>query len=130
MIKIDETGRGLLVQEVTGIIRRIPIEKRGVSKRNVPWVLGGVLLEAYEDGVEGSVPLYLTTWDEAMVEFINRLGVGKHVRARFHIESKEYYDNYRVSVIVDEIDGLTEAESFAYGKRTKKEQFETHEQNG
>lgn len=117
MIQNDGTGRYLLTYEATATIRRIPVERRGVSKRGTEWVLGGVLVEIEEEGCNGSAQLYLQTWDDLMVERLNKLGVGKRVRIRYHIETKEYYEKYNTSIIIDEIGGCTEAEDYLYGKK-------------
>ena len=103
MITEDNTGKRVLSFECTGVIRRIPIEKRGTSKRGIEWTLGGVLLEVSEDGVEGSAPLYLTAWGDEFVEEINNLGVGKKVDVKYHIETKEAYDRFRTDVVLDSI---------------------------
>lgn len=105
----------LLTYEATGIIRRIPVETRGKSKKGVPWTRGGVQLEVYEDGREGSALLFLYAWGDEMVETINMLGVGKRVRVRFRIESHEYYDKLTNDVVLIDINGLTEQEDFIYG---------------
>lgn len=120
MINTDSTGRPLLQYDIVGEIRRIPIERRGTSASGHEWVLGGVLLEVFEEGGNGgSVPLYLTTWQEDIVETVNRIGVGKRVRVRYHIETREYHDSYRVSAIVDSIGGMDEGEDFLYGTKRK-----------
>lgn len=116
-LKQDNTGLGVLSYEVTGVIRRIPIERRGVSKRGNEWVLGGLMIEVREDGKEGSAQLYLETWEEEMIERINNIGIGKNVRVTFHIESREWYDKFRTSIIIDAIGGLTENEDYLYSKK-------------
>ena len=120
MLKIDDTGRGVLQFESTGVIRRIPLERRGHTKGGKEWILGGCLLEVGEEGVAGSAQLYLITFNEELIEQINVIGVGKNVRVKYHLETKEYYDSFRVSVILDEIGGLTDGEDFVYGKGKKK----------
>ncbi len=117
MIEKQQDGRYVLQYEATGIIRRIPIERRGVSKHGTEWVRGGVLLEVAEDGCEGSAQLFLTTWQEEMIETINRIGVGKNVKVKFHIECREYFDNYQCNILLDDIFGLSEGEDFIYGKK-------------
>lgn len=119
MLKIDETGRGVLQYEVQGVIRRIPLERRGNTKKGVPWVLGSMLMEVGEEGVNGSAQLYLVTFDEYLIETINTIGVGKPVKVKFHVETRERYDSYSVSAILDEIEMLTEGENFVIGKRRK-----------
>lgn len=103
MIQKDQTGKTVLSYEVHGVVRRIPIEKRGVSKRGNEWTLGGVLLEVSETEVDGSAQLYLTAWGDEKVEEINRIGVGKNVVAKFHIETREAFDRFSTDVILDEI---------------------------
>ncbi len=120
MLKIDDTGRGVLQFESTGIIRRIPLERRGHTKGGKEWTLGGVLLEVGEEGVVGSAQLYLVTFKEELIEQISVIGVGKNVRVKYHIETKEYYDSFRVSAILDEIGLMTDAENFLIGKGKKK----------
>ena len=119
MLKIDDTGRGVLQFESTGVIRRIPLERRGYTKGGKEWTLGGVLLEVGEEGAAGSAQLYLITFNEELIEQINVIGVGKNVRVKYHIETKEYYDSFRVSVILDEIGLMTDAENFLIGKGKK-----------
>lgn len=115
MLKTDETGRSVLGFEADGIIRRIPIERRGVSKNGREWVLGGVLLEVYDANSEGSAQLYLITWEDTMIEMISRFGVGKKVHVRFHIESREKYDRFDTSVVIDDIMATTDKENFVCG---------------
>lgn len=119
MLKIDETGRGVLQYESTGVIRRIPLERRGHTKGGKEWTLGSVLLEVGEDGIDGSAQLYLVTFNEYLIEQINVIGVGKNVRIRWHVETKEYYDSFRTSIILDNIELMSEGENFLIGKGTK-----------
>jgi hypothetical protein len=119
MLKVDDTGRGVLQFESTGVVRRIPLERRGHTKGGKEWTLGGVLLEVGEEGVAGSAQLYLITFNEELIEQINIIGVGKRVKVKYHLETKEYYDNFRVSVILDEIGLMTDAENFLIGKGKK-----------
>lgn len=119
MLKVDETGRGVLQFESTGVVRRIPLERRGHTKGGKEWTLGGVLLEVGDEGVAGSAQLYLITFEDELIEQINIIGVGKHVRVKYHIETKEFYDSFRVSVILDEIELMTDAENFLIGKGKK-----------
>ena len=116
MLKVDDTGRGVLQYEVVGRIRRIPIPRTGTTKKGIPWTLGGCLLEVFEAGAEGSAQLYLTTFDTELMELLETIGVGKDVRAMFHVETRERYDGYSVSCILDSVNGLTEGENFIYGK--------------
>lgn len=120
MLKIDDTGRGVLQFESTGVIRRIPLERRGHTKGGKEWILGGCLLEVGEEGVAGSAQLYLITFKEELIEQINVIGVGKNVSVKYHLETKEYYDGFRVSVILDEIGLMTDAENFLIGKGKNK----------
>ena len=120
MLKVDDTGRGVLQFESTGVVRRIPLERRGHTKGGKEWILGGCLLEVGEEGVAGSAQLYLSTFEDELIEQINVIGVGKNVRVKYHIETKEYYDSFRVSVILDEIGLMTDAENFLIGKGKKK----------
>jgi len=117
----EENGKSVLSYEISGIIRRIPLEKRGVARTGREWVLGSVLLEVTEDGAESSAQLFLNTWDEIMVETLNRIGVGKQVRVRYHIECREYFDSYKTNLILDSIQGLSENEDFIYGINKKGE---------
>lgn len=119
MLKIDETGRGVLQYESTGVIRRIPLERRGHTKGGKEWTLGGVLLEVGEDGIDGSAQLFLITFDEYLIEQINVIGVGKKVRVRWHVETKEYYDSFRTSIILDDIELMSDGENFLIGKSKK-----------
>lgn len=119
MLKIDETGRGVLQYESIGVVRRIPLERRGKTRGGKEWTLGGLLIEAGEEGVDGSAQLFLVTFDEYLIEQINVIGVGKMVRTRWHVESKEYYDSFRTSIILDDIELMTEGENFLIGKGRK-----------
>lgn len=120
MIK-EENGKSVLSYEATGVIRRIPLEKRGVARSGREWVLGSVLLEVTEDDAESSAQLFLQTWDDLMVETLNRIGVGKQVKVRYHIECREYYDSYKTNLILDDIAGMTDGEDFVYGTKKKGE---------
>lgn len=119
MIKTDKTGRGVLQYECSGVIRRIPLERRGTTKAGIEWVLGGMLLEVNEDGMDDSAQLYLTTFDEMLIEKMNMIGVGKRVRVMYHIETREYYDSYRVNLVLDKIGGMTKGEDFVYGEEAE-----------
>ena len=121
MIKDDGNGRLLMQQTVSGVVRRIPLTRNGISKRGVEWELGGVLIEASEEGFNGSVPLFLSTFDTELIELINRIGVGKEVVVTFHIECSAYYDNYRTNLVLDSIEGKNENENFLYGINKKGE---------
>lgn len=116
MIKTDETGKGILCYEVSGAIRRIPLQKRGVSRKNIPWTLGSILLEVGEDGVNGSAPLFLVTFNEELIERFERIGVGKNVKVVFHIETREFMDRFNVSCVLDSIDLVSERENYILGK--------------
>ncbi len=117
MIKTDETGRSFLSYNSTGRIARIPMEKRGRSVRNHEWVLGSILLEVFdpEDRQNGSARLCLITFDEMLIEQMNTIGVGKDVKVRWHVEVRDNFDNYKVSLVLDEIEFLTEGENFVLG---------------
>lgn len=121
MIKDDGNGRLLMQQTVSGVIRRIPLERTGISRKGVEWTLGGVLIEASEEGFDGSVPLFISTFNPELIELINRIGVGKEVVVTFHIECSAYYDNYRTNLVLDSIEGKTENENFIYGINKKGE---------
>ena len=112
----------LLTFEVTGLIREIPLEARGISKNGVPWTRGGIYLEVFDEFSEGgSVPLYLTVWGDELVEHINTIGVGKKVRVKFHITSRRSpYGQFSTNVNLETINGMTENEDFVYGTNKKK----------
>lgn len=122
MIASDGLGKCSLQYEVTGRIRRIMLPKSGVTKRGMPWSMGGMLMEVSESESEGSARLFLVTFDEYLIEQMELIGVGKDVRVMFHIDVKERYDNYSVSCILDSIGGITEGESFLYGQGKGKEE--------
>lgn len=119
MLKTDSTGRSVLQYTVTGRIRRLPLPKSGISKKGMEWKMGSAVLEAIEEGVEGSAELYLVTFDEFLIEELEMIGVGKNVKATFHIDVRSYYDSYNVSCILDAIEGCTEGESFLYNTKKK-----------
>ena len=121
MIKTDETGRSFLSYVSTGRIARIPMEKRGKSAKNHEWVLGSILLEVFdpEDRQNGSARLCLVTFDPMLIEQMNTIGVGKDVKVRWHVDVRDNFDNYKVSLILDEIEFLTEGENFMLNKKKK-----------
>lgn len=119
MLKTDETGRCRLSFENTGVIRRLPVAKTGVAKTGREWTLGSVLLEVTEEDVQGSAQLYLITWDALLVETLERIGVGKRVRVRWHLETREKYDSYVWNAILDDIGGLSENEDYMYDTKGK-----------
>ena len=121
MIKEGKNGMLMMQHTVSGVVRRIPLTRNGISKRGVEWELGGVLIEASEEGFNGSVPLFFSTFDTELIELINRIGVGKEVVVTFHIECSAYYDNYRTNLVLDSIEGKNEAENFIYGINKKGE---------
>lgn len=122
MIKTDETGRSFLTFENTGRIARIPMERRGKSARGHEWVLGSVLLEVFdEENHSGSARLCLLTFDEILIEQMNTIGVGKDVKVRWHVDVRDAFDNYKVSLVLDEIEFLTEGENFMLNKKKKEE---------
>lgn len=120
MIKTDETGRSFLSYESTGRIARIPMERRGKSARGHEWVLGSILLEVFdEENRNGSARLCLLTFDEILIEQMNTIGVGKDVKVRWHVDVRDNFDNYKVSLVLDEIEGMTMAESYIYNIKSK-----------
>lgn len=120
MIKTDETGRSFLSYESTGRIARIPMERRGKSARGHEWVLGSVLLEVFdEENRSGSARLCLLTFDEILIEQMNTIGVGKDVKVRWHVDVRDNFDNYKVSLVLDSIEGMTMAESYIYNIKSK-----------
>lgn len=119
MIKEGKNGMLMMQQTVSGVVRRIPLTRNGISKKGVEWELGGVLIEAFEDGFNGSVPLFISTFDPELIELINRIGVGKEVVVTFHIECSAYYDNYRTNLVLDSIEGKNSSENFLYGINSK-----------
>ena len=117
MLVNDGTGKYLLTFENVAVIRRIPMERRGTSKRGLQWTLGSALFEVFgEEGESGSAQLYLVTFDEEVIEQLNVFGVGKRVKIRWHVESREKFDSYAVSAILDGIEMLTDGENFIVGK--------------
>lgn len=119
MLRDDGTGRCLLEYEVTGRIRRVPLPLMGTSRRGIEWRMGSVVLEVVEEGVNGSAELYLVTFDDELTEMIDVIGVGKDVKARFHIETRAYFDSYKVSCILDSIEGCTDGEDRLYNTKRK-----------
>ena len=120
MIKTDETGRSFLSYESTGRIARIPMERRGKSARGHEWVLGSILLEVFdEENRSGSARLVLMTFDEMLIEEVNTIGVGKDVKVRWHVDVRDSFDNYKVSLVLDSIEGMTMAESYIYNIKSK-----------
>lgn len=117
MVKNEATGRYSLSFTSEGVIRRIPFERHGTSKKGIDWVLGGVLIEVQQEGCEGSAQLYLSTFDSTLIETINTIGVGKRVKIDWHIECKEYFDNYKTNAVLDDISFLTENEDFLLNKK-------------
>ena len=105
--------------ETNAVIRRIPMERRGTARSGREWVMGSVVIEAFEDAECESALLYLITWQEEMIETLNILGVGKKCKVKFHIECREFYDSYKTSLILDSIDGISEGESFLYNTKKK-----------
>ena len=121
MITQDNTGKYLLAYENNAVIRRIPMPKMGVSKNGREWSMGSVLLEAYDEDESVSAELFLIYWnDELMTEQIERLGCGKKVRVKWHVETLPKFDSYNVSLILDDIELLTDGENFLIGKKGEK----------
>ena len=116
MINTDSTGKSVLTYEVTGRIARIPIERRGITNGH-EWVLGECLLEVFDEEHNGSARLHLITFDELKIEMLNRIGIGKDVRATFHIEVKDRFGGYSDSIILDDISLMTDGENFLIGKK-------------
>ena len=120
MINTDETGRSFLSFENTGRIARLPMERRGKSARGHEWVLGSILLEVFdEENRNGSARLVLTTFDEMLIEKMNTIGVGKDVKVRWHVDVRDNFDGYKVSLMLDSIDGISVGESFLYNTKKK-----------
>lgn len=119
MLKTDSTGRSVLQYTVTGRIRRLPLPKSGVSKRGIEWKMGSAVIEVMEEGVDGSAELYLVSFDEFLIEQLELIGVGKNVKATFHIDVRSYYDSYNVSCILDAIEGCTDGENRLYNTKKK-----------
>lgn len=119
MLKTDSTGRSVLQYTVTGRIRRLPLPKSGISKKGVAWKMGSAVIEVMEEGVEGSAELYCVSFDEFLIEELEMLGVGKNVKATFHIDVRSYYDSYNVSCILDAIEGCTDGENRLYNTKKK-----------
>lgn len=118
MIQTDNTGKHLLSFETNALIRRIPLTKYGTAKNGNEWSMGSVLLEAYDEDEGASAELFLIYWNnELMTEQIERLGCGKRVKVKWHIETKAYFDNYKTSLILDDIQMSTEGENFLIGKK-------------
>lgn len=120
MLVNDGTGRFLLTYENTAVIRRIPLEKRGTSRRGVEWTLGSTLVEVLGDDDESnSAQLFLVTFDEELIEQLNIIGVGKKVKIRWHVETRESYESYKVAAMLDSIEMLTDGENYMIGKGHK-----------
>lgn len=119
MLKTDSTGRSFLSFENTGRIARLPMERRGKSARGHEWVLGSILLEVFDEERNGSARLVLMTFDEMLIEQMNTIGVGKDVKVRWHVDVRDNFDNYKVSLVLDEIEGLSEGENFLYNTKKK-----------
>lgn len=120
MITQDSTGKCLLSFENEATIRRIPLERRGTTKKGIPWVLGSCLVEVSDNEQNCSAQLFLVTFEPELIEQLNVIGVGKNVKIRWHIDCRERYDSYSVSAILDEIELMTDAENFLIGKGKKK----------
>lgn len=119
MITQDSTGKCLLSFENNATIRRIPLERRGMTKKGIPWELGSCLVEVFDNEQNCSAQLFLVTFEPELIEQINVIGVGKNVKIRWHIDCRERYDSYSLSAILDEIEMLTDGENFVIGKRRK-----------
>lgn len=121
MIKTDETGRCTLSFECVGVIRRLPVTRYGTSKHGHEWSMQNVQIEVTEEGAEGSVAIWLTAWDEELIETLNRIGINKKVKVEYHIDSRDYLDGGRTSLTIDKINGMTDAEDFLFGITKKGE---------
>lgn len=117
MIHTDGTGNSVLSYDVTGRIARIPLERRGVNKKGIEWVLGSCLLEVFDEDKQHSARLYLVTFNVELIEKMNLLGVGKVVKVQYHIDVRDRFDGYSVSLIMDDISMPSEAENFLVGTR-------------
>ena len=118
MIK-EQDGKRILQYEVNAITRRIPIEKRGISQNGKEWLLATLFVEVYEGNEMDSVELMLTTFSEEMYETVTRIGVGKDVKIKFHIDTWQRNGRYSISCVLDSIEGKNEAENFIYGINSK-----------
>lgn len=118
MLKGDGTGKYLLSFQNEALIRRIPLERRGVTNGR-EWVLGSALFEVFEKDTDGSAELYLITFNDELIEQLNRIGIGKRVKIGWHIETRPRYDSYNVSAVLDSINGLSDAEDFILGIKKK-----------
>lgn len=120
MIEQNEKGKRILSFETNAIIRRIPISQFGTRKDGSEWRKDSVLLEAYDEDESASAEMFLIYWDnELLAETIERLGVGKKVRVKYHLSFTPHFDNYYQSVILDDVQMLTEKENFLIGKKKK-----------
>lgn len=118
MIEQDNTGKYLLSFETNAIIRRIPLTKYGTAKNGNEWSIGSILLEAYDEDENASAELFLIYWnDELMAEQIERLGCGKRVKVKWHVETKAFFDNYKTSLVLDDIEMLSDGENYLIGKK-------------
>lgn len=117
MVQTDNTGRSVLSFEAVGRIERLPMVKTGTSRRGNEWKLGSCLMEVYNEGRTQSARLFLTTFDELLIEQMHTIGVGKDVRVRYHVDVREHYDTYTVSLMLDEIGFMTDGENFLLGKK-------------
>ena len=110
----------MLSYENTAIVRRIMLPKCGVTNGK-EWQLGRFLFEVFEEGSDASAELFLVSFDEEVMEMVERIGVGKKVRILYHIQSRPHYDSYIVSAVLDSINGMNENEDFIYGTKRKGE---------
>ena len=97
----EENGRRVLQYEVNAITRRIPIEKRGISPNGKDWLLATLFVEVYET--------------------VTRIGVGKDVKIKFHIDTWQRNGRYSISCVLDSIEGKNSNENFIYGITKKGE---------
>lgn len=120
MIK-EQDGKRILQYEVNAITRRIPIEKRGISPNGKEWLMATLFVEVYEGNEMDSVELMLTTFSEEMYETVTRIGVGKDVKIKFHIDTWQRNGRYSISCVLDSIEGKNSSENFIYGINKKGE---------
>lgn len=119
MLKDDGTEQYLISGKLTGVIRRIPMVRHG-QKGSREWSLGQVVLEAVDEETGLSERVHLITFEEEMIETLMRIGEGKRVRIAYHYNMREDYDFYRDSLVLDSIEGMTEAETYIYNQKEVK----------
>lgn len=118
MIKQQQDGQYMLSYENTAIIRRIMLPKCGVTNGK-EWQLGRFLFEVFEEGSDASAELFLVSFNDEIMELVERFGVGKKVKILWHVQSRAHYDSYIVSAVLDSINGMNENEDFVLGIKKK-----------